>query len=79
MCWNIAGLLATEGSLSIWAANDMVDMGVLNSCVMLLIKSFYNSVSFFCRNAVMMVNKKVTNRMNVKANEGIMNFTELDI
>ena len=54
-------------------------MGVLNSCVMLLIKSFFISVSFFCRNAVMMVNKKVTNRMNVKANEGIMNFTELDI
>ena len=76
MCWNMAGLLATEGSLSIWAANDMVDMGVLNSCVMLLIKSFFISVSFFCRNAVMMVNKKVTNRMNVKANEELKKLLE---
>ena len=79
MCWNRAGLLATEGSLSIWAASDMVEIGVLNSWVMLLIKSFFISVSFFWRKATMMVNRKVTNRMKVKANEGIMNLTELDM
>ena len=48
MCLNMAGDLPTAGSFSIWAASEMVEIGVLNSCVMLLIKSFFISVSFFC-------------------------------
>ena len=34
------------------AANEMVEIGVLNSCVILLIKSFFISVSFFWRNTM---------------------------
>ena len=37
----------TAGSFSICAASEIVDIGVLNSCVILLIKSFFISVSFF--------------------------------
>ena len=76
MCWNIAGLLATEGSLSIWAANDMVDMGVLNSCVMLLMKSFFISVNFFCRKSLTIVKIKVISNTRVKVNEGMLNRTD---
>ena len=49
------GDLRTLWSLSICAASDIDDIGVLNSCVMLLMKSFFISVSFFCLNATMMV------------------------
>ena len=52
ICWNIAGDLPTAGSFSICAANEMVEIGVLNSCVILLIKSFFISVSFFWRNTM---------------------------
>ena len=69
----MAGDLVTAGSWSICAAREMDDIGVLNSCVMLLMKSFFISVSFFCLNAVMMVKTNTTSRISVKANEGIMN------
>ena len=51
----MVGLLRTLWSLSICAARLMEDMGVLNSCVMLLMKSFFISVSFFCLKATIMV------------------------
>jgi len=51
----MAAYLRTEASLSICAASEMVEIGVLNSWVMLLMKSFFISVSFFCLNASMMV------------------------
>lgn len=47
ICWNIAGDFPTAGSFNIWAANDMVEIGVLNSCVILFMKSFFISVNFF--------------------------------
>ena len=70
---SIAGDLVTVGSWSICEASDIDDMGVLNSCVILLMKSFFISVSFFCLKAVMMVKTNTTSRIRVKANEGIMN------
>ena len=54
----------------------MVDMGVLNSCVILLMKSFFISDSFFCLNARMIVSVKITRRIMVKANAGIINFID---
>ena len=51
-CLSIDSLFVTEPSPSICAAREMVEMGVLNSCVMLLIKSFLISVSRFWRNIV---------------------------
>ena len=40
------------GSFNICAASEIVDIGVLNSCVMLLTKSFFISVNFFWRNTI---------------------------
>lgn len=34
------------------AANEIVEIGVLNSCVILFIKSFFISVNFFWRNTI---------------------------
>ena len=55
----------------------MDDIGVLNSWVMLLMKSFFISVSFFCLNATMMVYTKIISNMSVNANAGTMNEIEL--
>ena len=52
ICWNICGDFATAGSFNICAASEIVDIGVLNSCVMLLTKSFFISVNFFWRNKI---------------------------
>ena len=52
---SIVGDLLTDLSSSICAAREMVDMGVLNSWVMLLMKSFFISESFFWRKARKMV------------------------
>lgn len=49
---NICGDFATAGSFNICAASEIVDIGVLNSCVMLLTKSFFISVNFFWRNTI---------------------------
>ena len=48
----IVGDLPTAGSFNICAAREIVDIGVLNSCVILLMKSFFISVSFFWRNTM---------------------------
>lgn len=45
--------------------------GVFNSCVMLLIKSFFISDKRFCLNKVTMVYINVISRRNVNNNEGI--------
>ena len=73
MCCSIDGLLRTLSSLSICAASEMVDIGVLNSCVMLLMKSFFISVRRFCLKAMVIVTMKITSRMNESTNEGIIN------
>ena len=54
-CLSMEGDLRTESSASIWPASEMVEMGVLNSWVMLLMKSFFISVIRFWRKARMMV------------------------
>ena len=75
----MASLFATAGSLSICAARDMVEIGVLNSCVMLLMKSFLISDNRFWRRIVYMVNMKITNSTNVKMIAGNMNCTFVKI
>ena len=54
----------------------MEEMGVLNSWVMLFMKSFFSSVSFFWRNTNTSVTMKVMSRMMVKMREGIMNHVD---
>ena len=76
MCCIIVGLLRMVSSLSICAASEMVDIGVLNSWVMLLMKSFFISDSFFWRNAITMVHRNTTSSTNVNPNDGIMNRTD---
>ena len=51
-------------------------MGVLNSCVMLLMKSFFISVNFFCRKSLTIVKIKVISNTRVKVNEGMLNRTD---
>ena len=70
ICWSIDGDLRTLWSLSICAARDMDDTGVLNSWVILLIKSFFISESFFWRKAVMMVKTNISSSISVSANVG---------
>ena len=51
-------------------------MGVLNSCVMLLMKSFLISLNFFCLNATEMVYRNTPSSRNVNASDGTRNFTD---
>ena len=79
MCCNIWGDLDTEPSVSIWAASEMVEMGVLNSWVMLLMKSFLISATFFCLTKRKTITIKVMQSTMVKARAGIMKRTELNM
>ena len=74
-CFCICWLFVTESSLSIWAASEMLDMGVFSSCVMLLMKSFLISVYRFWRNITTMVKMNVMSSTNVNTNAGIMKRT----
>ena len=47
ICLNTSGLFVMSESFSICAASEMVETGVFNSCVILLIKSFFISESLF--------------------------------
>ena len=75
ICLNIVSLFATEGSRNIWAANEMVDIGVLNSCVMLFMKSFFISDKRFWRKIVQIVKIKTISNNKVKIIAGIINLT----
>lgn len=58
------GELFTAPSLSICAAKEMVAIGVLNSCVILLMKSFLIADNFFCLTMTTIQNPKHnTNKM----------------
>ena len=72
-----SGDFAIDASLSICAANDIVETGVLNSCVILLIKSFFISDKRFCLKREIMVNVKVINKIIVNINDGITNVSSL--
>ena len=50
----------------------MVEIGVLNSCVMLLMKSFFISVSRFWRTMSHTVKQKVMNSTMVNTSTGII-------
>ena len=75
-CAIIVGLFVTLLSFSIWAASEMLAMGVLSSWVMLLMKSFLISVYRFCRKMTTMVKMNVTSSTNVKMMDGIMKRTD---
>ena len=78
-CSNIFPLFATAGSASICAASDIVDIGVLNSCVMLLMKSFFISVYFLWRNTSIIVNMYVASNIIDNMSAGMMNRTLLNM
>ena len=77
MCLNTSGLFVMSESFSICAANEMVETGVFSSCVMLLMKSFFISDSFFWRKTMKMVNTKVISRISEKITDGTMKLIEL--
>ena len=74
-----SGDLRTDESSNICAASEMVAMGVFSSCVMLLTKSVFISVSFFCLKASITVYRNTTNSIADNASDGMMNRTELNM
>ena len=76
-CLKTSGDFAIEGSLSIWAASDIVDTGVFNSCVILFMKSFFISDKRFCLKSVITVNENVIKSITVKIIDGIANDNSL--
>ena len=69
-CCIIVGDFGTVLSLSICAASDMLEIGVFSSCVMLFMKSFFISVTFFCLKMVTTVNMNVMSRTMMNITEG---------
>ena len=74
-CSIIFGLFARLLSFIIWAAREMLAIGVFSSCVMLLIKSFFISLYRFCRKMMTIVKMNVTSSTKVKMMDGIMKRT----